>query len=119
MLKYILLARHGVLDPDKFWDTTRPGSLKEFDQSLQNIEHTHVPSGKDSIQPNAILVVGHAPHLSWLAESILRHPTPIHRAELICIAISDRRNDQLLRRDRWVLWTISPTDDAAIKQLQE
>jgi phosphohistidine phosphatase SixA len=84
----ITIEQNEALDPNRFWDTTKPDELKEFVQRLLDIMHALVVSSKDPVQSNAILVVGHAPHLSWIAEAILRHPTPIHRAAVF-VAIQE------------------------------
>lgn len=73
----------------------------------------------NKLETNAILVVGHAPQINWIAEKILRDPLPIAHAELACIIISDSWWDRLIRCDRWLLWTIWHTSPEKNKELIE
>ena len=57
--------------------------------------------------------------LNWIAEKILRRPLPIARAELICIAISNSWWDRLIKRDRWLMWTIWDSNPELTKELYE
>jgi phosphohistidine phosphatase SixA/protein-S-isoprenylcysteine O-methyltransferase Ste14 len=69
---------------------------------------------------NAILVVGHQPQLSWLADHLLNRsrrlfrqpPTPIDRAGLVAIRTSDGGRGRLL-------WAISYDDSAVVEQVRE
>ncbi len=119
-----------ALDPEKFWETEDLDKrhklgrwlLEGFEEYPEEFGENRVPempkeTGEGAIRGNAILVVGHAPHVGWIAERILRRPQPIARSELVCIAISDSRLDRLLRRDRWLVWTISPSDAEVTKEL--
>lgn len=83
------------------------------------LENEAPQAQSNQLKTNAILVVGHAPQINWIAEKILRVPLPIARAELACIVISDSWWDRLIRRDRWLLWTISHTSPEETKELME
>jgi phosphohistidine phosphatase SixA len=78
---------------------------------------SQAPARPNQPEPNAILVVGHAPQIGWTAEKLLGRPQPIDRGELLCIAISDSRRDRLSRRSRWLAWAISPSDDKTMEAL--
>ena len=73
---------------------------------------------------NAVLVVGHQPTLSRIADSLLnvgrrgplrRAPTPLDRSGIVCVAVV---GDQ--RRGRaWIAWAISYDDAAAAAAVRE
>lgn len=71
-------------------------------------------------QGNAILVVGHQPQLSWLADHLLNRsrslfrqpPTPIDRAGLVAIRTDDGGRGRLL-------WAISYDDSEVVEQVRE
>jgi phosphohistidine phosphatase SixA len=58
---------------------------------------------------NAILVVGHAPQIGWLAAHLTGDDIPISRAELLCIRI----RATLLGRSGQLEWVLSPRNDCA------
>jgi hypothetical protein len=77
--------------------------------------------GSDS---NAVLVVGHQPTLSRIADSLLnagrrsplRHaPTPLDRSGIVCVAIAGDHS----RRRAWIAWAISYDDAAAAAAVRE
>jgi hypothetical protein len=80
---------------------------------------------------NAVLVVGHLPHLSWLSDALLRRgrwwkfrsfAVPFSRAELVCLRFQAPRQSttrpHLPRRGR-VLWTITPDDKQAAADVRD
>jgi phosphohistidine phosphatase SixA len=119
------------LDPETFWAAASKEGRQQFGvwllERVQKLSEgepkDHGESGAEAgigeARANAVLTIGHAPHLGWIAEKILRRPQPIARAELLCIAISDSRLDRLLRRDRWLMWAISTSDDQTMEALKE
>ena len=96
MGKWLLEENKEEKDDSNFGENKLSNGLKPEDDKV----HTS----------NAILVVGHAPQISWIVERILRKTFPIARAEFVCIGISDSWWDCILRRDRWVIWTIWDSD---------
>ncbi len=138
------------LDPERYWKKdTLAGRQAVGERLLRRLKelsedgdpktpqgydngHTEKPEAIETTdskysQWNAILVVGHQPHLGWIAETILRRPVPISRAELVCIAIDDSPSRQLLNRvtlrdfargRRWVAWVISQSDDQLTVELR-
>jgi phosphohistidine phosphatase SixA len=121
-----------ALDPDRFWRAEKPDErhqvgewllkgFKEYPEEFgeNRLEEIPYELGEHKAKANAILVVGHAPQIGWTAEGILRQPQPIARSELLCIAVSDSQLDRLLKRDRWLMWVISPSDAKATKELRD
>jgi len=90
---------------------------------------------------NAILVIGHQPHLGWLSDALLRpsgwwwrfrsFAVPFSRAELVCLAFPPRQ--PIGKRPPWptpwrlhwrrrtgrVLWTITPDDRQAATAVRD
>jgi hypothetical protein len=72
-----------------------------------------------SLGGNAVLVVGHQPALSRIADSLLRRgrrwwrtsrsPTPVDRSGIVCVAAPGTDS----RPGAWIAWAISYDDDAA------
>jgi phosphohistidine phosphatase SixA len=85
--------------------------------SPNKLENGPKMANSSSGDANAILIVGHAPQINWIAEKILRDSLPLANAELACIAINDSWWDRFLRRDRWLLWTIWDTTPEKTKEL--
>jgi phosphohistidine phosphatase SixA len=73
---------------------------------------------------NAVLVVGHQPQLSWIAEEISGRAEVIESAEVICLRVTKRGDTRprWFRRHRWrLVWAITPTkvDETATPELRE
>jgi hypothetical protein len=81
---------------------------------------------------NAVLVIGHQPHLGWLSDALLRRgrwwrfrsfAVPFSRAELVCLAFQTPRWTS--KRPHWprragrVLWTITPDDARAAENVRD
>jgi hypothetical protein len=121
------------LDERRFLASTDDKSLAEWllavaagagppDQRIAKVDPLKLPKG------NAVLVVGHQPHLGWLSHELLRRgrfwrsrsfAVPFGRAELICLVF---RKPHSLRR-RWygrgrVLWTLAPDDKVAAEEIR-
>ena len=73
---------------------------------------------------NAILVVGHQPTLSRVADALLngrrprflrRAPTPLDRSGIVCVAVADDRPS----RRAWIAWAISYDDKAAAAAVRD
>ncbi|MCL4298024.1 MAG: hypothetical protein KJ077_19935 [Anaerolineae bacterium] len=109
-----------AFDPKQFWAAEKTSQRKEIgDDLLDSLKKINTVEGcEKGSKVNAILVIGHAPQLGWIAETILRKPFPLARAELVCLAVSDSWWDWLLWQDRWVMWTISSSDDKAHQELR-
>lgn len=124
-----------ALDPDKFRPLTKTEDRQKVGKWLLDNTMEKGCIGDNSLEtdtttPNsAILVVGHAPQIGWIAERILHDPFPIDRSELVCITIrhtwwernfGDYRWLKWIRRDRWVSWTIWETSpQKAIKHQKD
>ena len=79
---------------------------------------------------DAVLIVGHQPHLSWLSHALLArgrlprrsYAVPIATAELVCIAVSLQQGpgdaDWNLGGRARLLWTIAPDDKAAAEEIR-
>jgi hypothetical protein len=88
-------------------------------------DHEHVLTSG-----NAVLVVGHQPHLSWLTDLLLRRSrlwrfrnfaVPISRAELVCLAFPSGKSRVPWRtsgRPGRVLWTIAADDSKAAEDIR-
>jgi phosphohistidine phosphatase SixA len=109
------------LDPSAFWPGVRNERNKRLQEIvrciLQTLEDFYGINGIDK-KPNALLIVGHQPQLSWIAAEILHKSLPIDRAEIACLAIRNTKSDWL-HLNRWLLWTIAPTDADVESQLRD
>jgi hypothetical protein len=98
------------------------------------------PTSEDAAWPavarppgNAVLVVGHQPHLGWLSDALLRRgrwwkqrsfAVPFSRAELVCLGFQTPRRS-VDKRGIWprragrVLWTITPDDSRAAEDVRD
>ena len=73
-------------------------------------------------QGNAVLVVGHRPQLSWLADEMMRSyrrlrftaGAPFSLGEIVCICFAS----QPYSSSR-ILWTISPDDESAAAEIRD
>ena len=93
----------------------------------------HSWAGLDRPAGNAVLVVGHQPHLGWLSDALLRRgrwwrlrsfAVPFSRAELVCLAFrtprwSTSKRPHWPRRAGRVLWTITPDDAQAAERVRD
>ena len=71
------------LDPSEFWKGRSTGKHVRIARVLERVVRSSALSDR-----SAILVVGHQPHLGWIAEGVLGRPLPIARCEVVCIAIA-------------------------------
>jgi len=112
----------GKLDPTEFW---KGRSSREHRRIARELEDTvRDPASR---KQGALLVVGHQPHLGWIAEEVLGRPLPIARSEVVCIAIdaSPSPAQRLLERvglmrlasTPRLVWSIAPSDPDAQKEL--
>jgi hypothetical protein len=100
-----------------------PAALTSDDDSWAEVAR---PAG------NAVLVIGHQPHLGWLSDALLRRgrwwrfrsfAVPFGRAELVCLAFRTPRwltskRPHWPRRAGRVLWTIAPDDARAAEEVR-
>jgi hypothetical protein len=99
-----------ALDPDSFWRTPSRGShTAELAASLMKRLNGLGAEEPGPDAPNAVLVVGHQPQLSWIGGKFLRDGPPLAHSEVLCISVRDRR----------LLWSIAPTDDATLAALRD
>ncbi|GAA2208042.1 hypothetical protein GCM10009850_035000 [Nonomuraea monospora] len=80
---------------------------------------------------NAVLIVGHQPQLSRLADAMARDPgcpghrrwrrlrVPIAHGEVICLVFADRYGAWPFYRPPRVLWSVAPADNAVMTDLKE
>jgi hypothetical protein len=111
----------GVSIPVRFRSELKPQNA--FDSSLDGALVKELRDELADRQGNAVLVVGHQPQLSWIADELLggqgrrpwRHPpVPIDRAGLVCIQLQDGA----WRHDR-LAWAISFDDKEEAEKVRE
>jgi hypothetical protein len=102
-------------------ELTPPNSLRKDAESIQ-ATGTLVTGLRDGA-PGTVLVVGHQPQLSWIADGLLRArrtsllrppPVPIDRAGLVCVTL-DGENQGRAK----LAWAISFDDKEAAQQVRE
>jgi hypothetical protein len=130
-----------LLDPQEF---SKPGDDIRLAGWLRQVAAGQDPpppggapgelwAGPSRPDGNAVLVVGHQPHLGWLTDTLLRPPgrwwrfrsfaVPFSRAELVCLAFPPARQIAGRQLSRYgqghVLWTIAPDDRKAADQVRD
>ena len=100
-------------------ELTPPNSLRKDADGIRATDRlVYVLRG----EPGTVLVVGHQPQLSWIADGLLRGrrtarrppPVPIDRAGLVCVTL-----DGANRRRTKLAWAISFDDKEAAQQVRE
>jgi phosphohistidine phosphatase SixA len=66
-------------------------------------------------ESNAVLVIGHEPHLAWIAYELAKKGIPIDRGELVCLSQPSKRWCKSWR----LTWTIAPDDSQALAEVRE
>jgi broad specificity phosphatase PhoE len=106
-------------------ELTPPNSLRKDAEGIQATDRL-ISGLRDGLpgEPGTVLVVGHQPQLSWIADGLLRvrwaarllasPPVPIDRAGLVCVTL-----DGASRRRAKLAWAISFDDKDAARQVRE
>jgi phosphohistidine phosphatase SixA len=105
------------LDPATFWPHPREALHAIIDRLRTTLNSYRANAGANS--PNAVIVVGHQPQLSWIAQCVLGKGLPVTTSEVICLEISEEwlRNRRTYRNA--VRWTIEPRDKETLSELRD
>jgi phosphohistidine phosphatase SixA len=102
------------LDPDWFWRQASGErglvAVDLYQQLRKTLDRKQTSRSGTPVHPNAVLVIGHQPQLSWIAETLTGAAEAVAGAEILCLEVCEARSVAVPPRRCWrLVWALTPS----------